>query len=130
MNYQGVIIEESLGDKSVLKKLKILETKIEKVTSKHKTPWIKQWTLHTVEILEEKADEIAETLKWSFDASHPQWYADYKNDEFHFIVYNGEIFKVDLSNPILYKDAKEYGISIGISEYQVDFSPKDKKWER
>ncbi len=130
MNYQGVIIEESLGDKSVLKKLKILETKVEKVSLKHRTPWIKQWTLHTVEIPEEKADEIAEVLKWSFDTSHPQWYIDFKNDQFHFIVYNGEIFKVDLSNPILYKDARDYGISIGIPDYQVDFAPKDKKWER
>ena len=34
-----------------------------------------------------------------------------------------ENFKVDLQNPILYKDAKEYGISKGIPEYQVDFAP-------
>ncbi len=130
MNYKGVIIEESLGDKAVLKHVKILATKVEKVTSKHQTPWIKQWTLHTIEIPDEKADQIAEMLSWSFDPSHPQWYADYKNDEFHFIIYNGEIFKVDLANPVLYKDARDYGISIGIPEYQVDFTPHDKVWKR
>ncbi len=121
MNYKGVIIAESLGDNSVLKDVKILNTKIEKVTPEHKTPWVKRWTLHIVEVPEEKADEIADLLSWSFDASHPQWYADYKNDTFHFIIYNGQIFKVDLSDPDSYKDAREYGISIGIPEAQLDF---------
>ena len=62
MNYKGVIIEESLGSKNVLKDIVILSTKVEQVTEKHKTPWLKQWTLHTVEILEEIADQIAEKL--------------------------------------------------------------------
>ncbi len=50
MDFKGVIIEESLENKQVLKKTKITETEVEAVTEKHKTPWIKQWTLHTAEI--------------------------------------------------------------------------------
>jgi len=46
-NYKGVIIEESFESKEVLKKVKIVSTKIEKVTEKHQTPWFSQWTLHT-----------------------------------------------------------------------------------
>lgn len=130
MNYQGVIIEESLQDISVLKEVKVLETKVETVTPEHKTPWLKQWTLHTVEIPGSKVDEVAKKISQSFDKSHPVWYVDYKNDQNHFIIYTGKIFKVDLSNPVLYKDAKAYGISIGIPEYQVDFIPEDKIWER
>jgi hypothetical protein len=130
MNYKGVIIQESLQDSSLLKDVKILETKIESITLEHKTPWLKQWTLHAVEISEEKAEEVAEKLSHSFDKQHPVWYADYKNDKYHFIVFAGKSFKVDLSNPVLYKDAKAYGISIGIPEYQVDFVPEDKIWER
>lgn len=130
MNYKGVIIEESLGDTSVLQEVKILETKVEQVEEDHKTPWLKQWTLHTVEIPENEADKIADKISKSFDSEHPHWYADYKNDKFHYIIYANKAFKVDLSNPVLYKDAKEYGISIGIPEYQVDFAPEDKVWER
>lgn len=130
MNYKGVIIEESLGNKSVLSKVKIIETKIEPITPAHKTPWLKQWTLHTVEIPEEGAEQIAQEISKSFDSEHPDWYADYKNDKSHFIIYAGKVFKVDLQNPVLYKDAKEYGISIGIPEHQVDFAPEDKVWER
>lgn len=130
MNYKGVIIEESLGDVLVLKSVKIIKTKVEPIKPSHKTPWLGQWTLHTVEILEKDAEQIAQEISKSFDPEHPDWYADYKNDKYHFIIYAGKVFKVDLQNPALYKDAKEYGISIGIPEYQVDFAPEDKVWER
>lgn len=130
MNYKGVIIEESLDDKSVLTKLRILKMRVEQVTSDHKTPWLKQWTLHTVEIPEEQADQIAQEISQSFDKQHPDWYADYKNNQYHFIVYTDKVFKVDLKNPILYKSAKTHGLSLGIPEYQLDFAPEDKVWER
>ncbi len=125
-----MIIEESLEDSSVLNQVKILETKVEPITEEHKTPWLKQWTLHTVEVTKDQADQVAELISNLFDKDHPNWYADFKNDEYHYIVYAGKIFKVNLKNPVLYKDAKEYGISIGIPEYQVDFAPEDKLWER
>ena len=66
-NFRGVIIEESLGNKSVLKRIKIIKTKIEKVTAKHQTPWLKQWTLHTVEIPEKNAGKIAKELSKSLE---------------------------------------------------------------
>lgn len=124
MNYKGVIIEESLENKSVLREVKILSTKVEKVVEKHKTPWLKQWTLYTVEFPVEKADEIALQISHDLEKKHT-WYADFKNDKYHFIVYPGKIFKVDINNPVLYKSAKKYGISVGIPEYQVDFAPTD-----
>jgi hypothetical protein len=131
MDYKGVIIEESLDDKSVLKSLKILDTKVEQVTDKHKTPWVKQWHLHTVEIPEENSGEIAEQLSNDLDKKHDHsWYADYKNDKHHYIIYKDKIFKVDLQKSSQYKEAKQYGISIGIPEYQVDFAPDDEVWKR
>lgn len=123
MDYKGVIIEESLGDKSVLGQVKIVDTKVEPITPRHKTPWLTQWTLHTVEVSEAEADKIAETISKSIETTHASWYADYKNDKYHFIIYPDKIFKVSLQNPVLYKDAKKYGISLGIPEYQVDFAP-------
>ena len=130
MNYRGMIIEESLGDISVLGQVEIIETKIEPVTPDHKTPWVSQWTLHTVELPYEYADKLADEISKSFDPQHPHWYADFKNDEHHYIVYSVKVFKVDLSDPKLYKDAREYGIRIGIPEYQVDFASDDQVWER
>lgn len=121
MNYSGVIIEESLEDKGVLEDLKIVETEVEPVTEKHKTPWINQWTLHTVEIPMNRADSVAENIGRSLDREH-SWYADFKNDSFHYIIFRDKVFRVDRSKKEQYDEVTEYGVSLGIPDYQVDFS--------
>ena len=128
-NFNGVIIEESLENKDVLQKVKIIKTKVEDVTKEHKTPWIKEWTLHTVEILENQADKIAEDLSNSLDSEH-SWYADFKNDKFHYIIFRNKVFRVDRSKPEQYGDVTKYGLTLGIPDYQLDFSPHIKEWER
>lgn len=129
MNYKGVIIEESLENKDILKKLKILNTRIEQVTKKHKTPWVKQWTLYTVEVPEDETERYAEEISHALDSKH-DWYADFKSDDIHFIIYRDKVFKVDKSNKEQYNKATKYGISLGIPDYQVDFSPHVKVWKR
>lgn len=121
MNYKGTIIAESLGNQSIFRYIKILSTRIEPVTEKHKTPWLAQWTLHWVEVPEEKADEYAKRISKTFNRNHPNWYVDFKNDNYHFIVFANKVFKVNQLNQIGYKDAKAYGISIGIPNYQLNF---------
>src|SRR3989338_1078992 len=129
MDYKGVIIEESLDNKQVLQNVRIVSTEVETVTKEHNTPYLKQWTLHTVEIPEGNVEKITEQLSQYLEKEH-NWYADFKNEKYHYIIYRGKVFKVDLKNPILYKEAKRYGISLGTPEYQVDFAPEDKVWER
>ena len=128
-DFIGVIIEESLEKKDVLKKVKILKTKVEQVTKKHKTPWIKQWTLHTIEIPKNQANIIAQELSKSLDSKH-NWYADFKNDTHHFIIFRNKIFYIDRRSKEQYDQAKQYGISLGIPEYQVDFHPDIAEWKR
>ncbi len=127
--FKGVIIEESLEDKEVLKKVKIINTKVEQVTQKHQTPWIKKWTLHSVEIPADKADDISEELSQALDSKH-SWYADFKNKQFHYIIFRDKVFKIERTSKEQYNEAKKYGISLGIPEYQVDFHPDIKEWER
>jgi len=119
-NFIGTIIEESLESKNVLEDVKILSTKVEKVTEKDKTPWIKQWTLHTVEILIDQADAAAKELSLSLDSKH-DWYADFKNNAFHYIIFRDKIFKIDKRKKEQYDEARKYGISLGIPGYQLDF---------
>lgn len=121
MNYKGVIIEESLVDKRVLDEITILKTRIEKVTPKHKTPWLTQWTLDTVELPEIGIDAIAQNLSNSIETTHSSWYLDFKNEKYHFIVFPHKVFKVSFENRQQYKEAREYGISIGIPSYQLQF---------
>jgi hypothetical protein len=130
MDFEGIIIEESLSDTSVLNEIKIISTKVEPVTEKHKTPWIKQWTLHKVIIPAVDASKVAIEISQALDKEH-EWYADYKNTKEHFIIYRDKIFHIsDRSDAVQYNEATKYGISIGIPEYQVDFSPHIKVWKR
>lgn len=120
MIYKGTIIEESLEDKSVLEGCKILATKVEDVTERHQTPWLKQWTLHTVEVPESEAGELAEKISKALDSEH-NWYADYKTDTHRYIIFKNKVFFVDMRSEDQNKEARHYGISLGIPEYQVDF---------
>lgn len=128
-NFTGVIIEESIQTRSILKKVKILSTKVEQVTKEHQTPWTKQWTLHTVEIPENNAASIAEEISKILDSEH-NWYADFKNDKFHYIIFRDKVFKVDRSKPEQYEKVTKYGLSLGIPDYHLDFSPHIKEWQR
>ena len=101
-------------------KVKIIKTKVEKVAEKHKTPQLKKWTLHTIKISEKRADDVAKEISKSLIT---RWYADFKNDSYHYIVFRGKIFKIDRSKKEQYDEAVEYGISLGIPDYQLDFSP-------
>jgi len=126
MNYRGVIIEESLEDKSILKEVKILETEIEPVTKKHQTPWLKQWTIHTVEIRDAQAEEIAEKISQSLN-SKDGWYADFKNNAIHFIIFHDKVFRVNRRNKKEYNRVKQYGLSLGVPDYQLNWEEISKK---
>lgn len=153
--YHGVIIEESLENKDVLKKLKILSTTVEVVTDEHKTPWLSQWTLHTIEVGESEAQEVAEKISEALDREH-SWYADFKNETHHCIIFRGKVFFVDRDSKVRhcgavsqdlersvcgmrkvcssckeqYDEVVRHGLLIGIPEYQLDFSPTVGEWER
>ncbi len=123
-NFKGTIIEESLSDPSVLEEVKILSTKVEKVTPEHHTPHLSKWTLHTVEISPRDADKVADDIRQALDTSHGHWYADFKNETTHYIIYSDKVFKADRKSARDYEVAKRFGISLGIPDYQVDFSPE------
>ena len=63
MDFAGVLIQESLTDKSILREIKIVSTTVEQVTPEHKTPWVDHWTMHDVEIAEGRVVEIAEKIR-------------------------------------------------------------------
>lgn len=125
--FQGIIIEESLVDKSILKKLKILSTEVEKVTTEHATPWIKNWTMHTVEILESDVEDVINKISSALDSTRCNWYADIKNEKYHYIIFKEKVFKVNRLRPDGYQKVVKYGMNLGIPLHQLDFSPDIKK---
>jgi hypothetical protein len=122
MDYAGVIIAESLQDADVLSQVDIMDTVVEPVTPEHETPWLSQWTLHTVRVPDAKAREIAEVLSHSIDAEHStSWYADFQNDTHHFVVFRAKVFHIDRRSREQYDEAVAYGVSRGLPEHQADF---------
>ncbi len=121
--FRGTIIQESLENLNVLKNCTILSTEISKVTERHKTPWVSQWTKHKVEVCGLKnARDLAKQISRSIDSKHEHaWYADYNDGKTVFIIFPNKIFEFDGQNGKELASAREYGISIGIPEYQVDF---------
>ncbi len=131
MNYKGVIIEESLENTDILDDVRILSTKVERVMKEHNTPWLKQWTLHTVKIPEDRADFVADEISKVLDPSHGgSWYADFKNNKTHFVIFRDKVFKVERGNKEQYDEAVRFGTALGIPDHQLDFSPDIKEWER
>lgn len=120
-NYVGTIIEESLENKRVLSEVKILSTRTERVTKKHKTPWLKQWTLHKVEVAYENVESTARKISKAIDSKHASWYVDFKNDKTHYIIFRNKIFRARANKKTSLGPAVRYGIKLGIPAYQLDF---------
>jgi len=97
MDFKGIIIEESLKDKSILMEFKIVNTKIEKVTNSHRTPWLSKWTIHKVIISEEKCDEYFERLSKALDDSH-EWYIEVENNKYNVLIFHDRIIKKRIYN--------------------------------
>lgn len=119
--YKGVIIEEALSDRSILKQLNIISTKVEAVTEKHQTPWLRQWTLHAIEVEAKETERIAQLISQALEGEH-HWYADFKNDTNHFVVFRNKVFRINREDKQQYDQVIQYGISLGIPDYQLDFS--------
>lgn len=128
MHYEGVVIEESLRDKAILHTLNITATNVERVTKHHKTPWLKQWTLHTITVTADQADTVAKQLSESLDDTY--WYADFKNNTTHYIIFPHKVFKIDRTQEADYQAATRYGLTLNIPIYQLDFAPNVIHWER
>jgi hypothetical protein len=129
--YRGVVIEESLADRTVLNDIQIESTQVENVTEKHSTPWLTQWTLLTVLVPANAAVETAQTLSVNFDTAHRgSWYADFKNDTQHYVIFPSKIFIINRGSQEEYDAARDYGVSIGIPPHQVDFHPSVEDRER
>ncbi|MFA6513724.1 MAG: hypothetical protein WCT50_00335 [Patescibacteria group bacterium] len=117
-SYRGDIIEESLENKDILKKLNVIATRVAKVVDKHQTPWLTQWTLDTIEVGDDEADNLAEELSRALESKHG-WYIDYRNDRYHYVIFKNKFFKLNRSKKSDYEEMISYGLSKGTPSYQL-----------
>ena len=120
MNYKGVIIEESLVDISIIKELVVISQEVEMITEAEETPWLDRWTMDTVLIPEEKINDYAERLSKLIDIKHcSNWYCDFRNEKYHYVVFSNKVFCLDRKKKEDYKVMQDYAISIGLPKHQL-----------
>lgn len=121
-DFEGIVIAESLEDRGVLDGLEIVATEVQAVGEWHCTPWLAQWTLHTVRVAADEAPRVAEALSRAIDREHAvSWYADFKDERHHYVIFRGSVFYIDRWRPEEYQAAVDYGIAAGLPEHQADF---------
>lgn len=71
------------------------------------------------------AEVVASNIAVAIDPDHASsWFADFQNDDTHFVIFYNRIFKIDKTQPEEYVAVKQYALSIGIPEHQLGFMPK------
>ena len=110
----AIIIEESLVDKSVLKKHKIIRTKF--------LPEPTNWRLHIVELYGSLNEAITE-IQYSMVSDNPFYFHVYDDGKTLVVVFKNNYFSLDPNNKITWVDARVYGNRLGIPDKQLDFFP-------
>ena len=59
--------------------------------------WQGKGAWHFITLPEDKSEEIADEVGKSLDSKH-SWYADFKNEKIHFIIFRDKVFKIDRRN--------------------------------
>ena len=110
----AIIIEESLANKDILKKHKILRTKF--------LPEPTNWHLNVVEIYGAIDEAIAE-IQYSMVSDKPFYFHIFDEGKTLIVVFKKSYFTLDPNKKITWMDAKIYGGSLNIPEEQLDFYP-------
>ncbi len=104
--YKGTIIENSLNNKDILKRVRISKT------------WQSgDWTLHSVLLDEDQTEELSRSL------DNGPWYIhiwQQGKDDVK-VIYKDKIFDIKSSDKSTWAEAIEYGKSLGIPDGQLDF---------
>ena len=112
--WTGIIIEESLEDRAILKKIKITKTKesFDDITQM-------DWHLHSIEAEDKDIDSV---VKLGSKCIKEGWWMDFRNGDEAFIIFKNKFFKItqgELTNP---KKAEKYAVSHGVDPRQADFT--------
>jgi len=104
--YSGCIIDESIKNKSILDEFKIIDKSDD------------DGAIYIVEIDDSKINDIVPKVMHAM-VEEKVWYCDLKNYDYHYIIYNDKVFKVNRDYGEQYEEAKKYGLKRGIPECQL-----------
>ena len=108
--YKGTIVEESLEDNRILNDMNIIGFRI----SKDDNP-ADRWHLYTVQVTKSDIEKVSRYIKPG------TWYMHFWKGTDVIVVFKGKVFEFQHDKKETWKDACEYGRSLGIPEEQLDF---------
>lgn len=111
-NWKGVILEESLEDKSLIKLTKIISTEKDNLEGEDRV-----MTFHKVEVEDNKKDEFIQKAMKSIKNG---FYTHLVKDKVMYVIFNNHMFKFSKGYPEL-EEARKYGKERGIKEEQMPF---------
>lgn len=107
--YKGIIVEESLGDNRVLNKLDIVKFEI---TGEENAS--DRWHLCTVNVSENEIIFLSKIIK-------NKWYMHFWKGRKVKAIFKNKVFDFDFDDKASWKEAVDYGLSLGIPKEQLDF---------
>ncbi len=110
----ALIVEESLANKEILNKHRILRTKF--------LPEPINWRLHIVNLLGSVDDAITE-IQYSMVSDKPFYFHVFDEGKTLIVVFKNNYFTLDPNNKLTWMEAKIYGSKLNIPESQLDFFP-------
>ena len=117
LEYEGLIVRESLKDAGVLDKLQITRTEVWDVqggAAFQPSTWTAMW----VHGDERRAGAVAEMLSQSL---HAEWYCNIATERHSFVVFGGRVFKYPRGDERGRAEAQAYGRSLGLPEKQLEW---------
>lgn len=110
MVWRGVIIEESLEDKSLLKLVKIVKTKKSRLEGEEEKG---VWHFHAVDVEDKDLEKFLEKAK---GAVRPKWWIHVVNGNEMWIILRGKIFRHKRGDTASLKEIWDYAASWGIMQ--------------
>ncbi len=111
MVWKGVIIEESLEDKSLLELVKIIKTKKTTLENESERGFL---TFYYIEV-----DDKDKFVEKAIKAIKGQYYIHICQDGIMIVIYKNKAFEFSSSTEL--NKARDYGLSIGIIKEQLSF---------
>ena len=121
MVWKGVIIEESLDDKSLLDLVKIVKTRR---TTLEEEKQRGSFTFHCIELDDEKKEVF---IKKAHSSIKNNFYLHICKEGKMIVIYKNKQFEFSCENLDKLNEARNYGLSVGILREQMPFEKLIKK---
>lgn len=120
--YTGAVITQSLKPGSELTGVPLVVDRLvtfDKSDAAENQPT--RWTMIFFRIDDADAERLASWFADSLISEPGVWYADFRNDAEHFVIFPGRIFRYRLDDHDARQQAVDHGRRLGVPEAQLDW---------